>query len=194
MKRGVLVEKNMALNINQHKLVETHIDVVEWIIKRKIMLNDGIVGLSYDDVFGEGCYWLCKAALTYDGSVKFKTYAKTVVLHGLISYCRKTFERYKKTPLFHLGDSDVSEFNKVLDESNCYIDKIEIIDFLQSVKLSYNGTARLGIEALKLRIEGYTVTEISDFYSVAPNLVGAWISRAVQKLRKDSHFIAEIAC
>ena len=44
---------------------------------------------------------------------------------------------------------------------------------------------RLGVEALELKIAGYSGTDIAKLYGVQPNHVGAWISRAAQKLKKD---------
>ena len=49
----------------------------------------------------------------------------------------------------------------------------------------YSGVARLGVEALELKIAGYSGTDIAKLYGVQPNHVGAWISRAAQKLKKD---------
>ena len=57
------------------------------------------------------------------------------------------------------------------------------------MKREYSGTARLGIEAIELKLKGYSGKEIADMYGVKPNLVGAWISRAKQKLRKNQVFV-----
>ena len=52
--------------------------------------------------------------------------------------------------------------------------------------MTYKGAARLGIEALELKVlEGYGVTDIAHMYSTKPNLVGAWISRAAKLMRED---------
>ena len=51
----------------------------------------------------------------------------------------------------------------------------------------YTGSARLGVEALELKVlEGYGVTEIARLYDSKPNEVGAWISRAAKKIREDA--------
>ena len=47
------------------------------------------------------------------------------------------------------------------------------------------GTARNGVQALELKIAGYSGTDIAELYGVKPNHVGAWIARAAQKLKKD---------
>lgn len=51
----------------------------------------------------------------------------------------------------------------------------------------YNkGVARLGIEALELKVKGYSGADIAQLYQTKPNHIGAWISRAAEKLRKDA--------
>lgn len=52
-------------------------------------------------------------------------------------------------------------------------------------KRTYSGVARLGVEALELKIAGYSGSDIAQLYGVKPNHVGAWISRAAAKLKKD---------
>lgn len=60
---------------------------------------------------------------------------------------------------------------------------------MESVKAEYSGVARLGIEALELKIKGLSGSDIAHLYGVAPNHVGAWISRAAEKLRKNERFL-----
>ena len=36
-----------------------------------------------------------------------------------------------------------------------------------------------------MKIAGYSGSDIAELYGVKPNLVGAWISRAAGKLKKD---------
>ena len=65
-------------------------------------------------------------------------------------------------------------------ESSLYVEQV-----LEYGKRMYSGVARLGVEALELKIAGYSGTDIAKLYGVQPNHVGAWISRAAQKLKKD---------
>ena len=44
---------------------------------------------------------------------------------------------------------------------------------------------RLGVEALELKVKGLSGSDIARLYGAKPNQVGAWISRAAQKIRKD---------
>ena len=49
----------------------------------------------------------------------------------------------------------------------------------------YHGTARLGIEAMELRVRGYSCADIAKLYQKKPNYIGACISRAAEKLRRE---------
>lgn len=73
------------------------------------------------------------------------------------------------------------------------LDKIfeeqDILLLLQNCKRQYTGTARLGIEAIEWKVKGLSGAEIAKMYGVRPNLVGAWISRAAQRLRQNGGFM-----
>ena len=52
-----------------------------------------------------------------------------------------------------------------------------------------SGVVRLGIEALELKAKGMSGREIAALYGVKPNHVGAWISRAASRLRRDQDLL-----
>ena len=52
------------LTAEQQVLVINHMNVVEGVVKYSINVNENICGLGYDDLFQEGCLWLCRAAVT----------------------------------------------------------------------------------------------------------------------------------
>ena len=87
-----------------------------------------------------------------------------------------------------MGEADCS----AVDSFTARISQIETLDLLESRKAAYQGVARLGIEALVLKIRGYSITDIAGFYGVPPSHVGAWISRSAQKLRGDPAFMAAL--
>ena len=62
----------------------------------------------------------------------------------------------------------------------------ETLDLLERYKQNYAGTARRGIEAMELQLQGMRLTDIAKQYDVPPNHVGAWISRAASKLREEA--------
>ena len=71
------------------------------------------------------------------------------------------------------------------DEISPLLAGLDISALLNSAKSEYSGVARLGIEALELKIMGYSGADIAKLYGVKQNHVGAWISRAAAKLRKN---------
>lgn len=183
------------LTPKQQLLVETHISVVHWVIVESIHVNHTIFGMSYEDLYQEGCIWLCKAAVSYNAArASFSTYAKKVVRNGLISYCRSQCNKEKH--FVHLEISDDGDLMiegsdwQNAESTDSRISTMETLELLESRKAAYQGVARLGIEALALKIRGYSITDIASLYQVPPSHVGAWISRSVKKLRNDPDFLA----
>lgn len=189
------MQKDIHLSDEQQHLVESNLSIVHWIIRESIHVNRTIYGFEYDDLYQEGCIWLCHAASTYKaGLAGFPTYAKMVVRNGLISYCRRMCSHQK-----HFSRLAVNEQGEFLCDSHVpeqpgsfelLTDTIETLDLLTSVKNDYQGVAKLGIEALELKVKGMNVSEIASLYNVPASHVGAWISRASQKLRKDPVFLS----
>lgn len=185
------------LSTAQQQLVEQSLDIVRWVIYQHIQVNETIFGLSYDDLFQEGCIWLCQAAATYDHkNAKFQTYAQIVVKNGLLSYCKTMYAKQKKQlPLQALvepeteGGATFMDFLASDDFTDRALSEMSAISLLESVKAEYDGVARLGIEALELKIKGLSGGDIAHLYGVAPNHVGAWISRAAKKLRQNERFL-----
>ena len=189
---------DFILNDGQRRLVEQNLKVVSRVIGRYITVNNTLVGFEYDDLYQEGCIWLCKAAATFrpDVGTAFAIYAEKVVANGLRTYCRLMDGRQKRMKLVSLDSLDLStdyvQYSAGLftdDLSDDSLAREDILRLLHSLKQQYTGTVRLGIEAVELKVNGYSGTEIAGIYGVRPNQVGAWISRAKQKLRENRVFI-----
>lgn len=191
------MKKTTALSAMHQKLVEQNLDIVRWAIYRHIQVNEAIFGLAYDDLFQEGCIWLCRAAAAYDHKyAKFQTYAQVVVKNGLLSYCKTMCAKQRRQlPMQALVDTENEDgaayldFLAAEDFTAATVSDMAVISLLELVKAEYNGVARLGIEALELKIKGLSGSDIARLYGVAPNHVGAWISRAAEKLRKNERFL-----
>lgn len=191
-------KKNYVLTNNQKELVEKNLSVVHWVILQNIHTHESIYGLGYDDLYQEGCIWLCHAAVTYkEKYALFSTYAKTVVRNGLFSYCRQLHAKEQHSS--HLSLSEYEEYipdafvmPAATDTAERQISLLETLDLLETSKRSYQGVARLGIEALELQVKGLSISDIAKLYDVPPSHVGAWISRSAQKLRKDKDFLSGI--
>ena len=184
------------LNEQQQQLVEKNLTVIHWAIHNFVKINETVFGFEYDDLYGEGCVLLCKAAATYDSEKgRFSAYAQTVVKNGLLSYCRIMCNRQNRQRL--LLDPKVFEDNEetyaallaIEDPLDELTSEIDALALLASVKKNYHGIVRFGIEALEWKIKGLSGRDIADLYGVQPNTVGAWISRAAVKLRGDERVL-----
>lgn len=189
--------KEIRLTSEQQKLVESNLSVVKWVIRENIHVNPMVCGFEYDDLYQEGCIWLCRAAMSYDTSLsQFATYAKAIVRNGLFSYCRQICRLQKHMSRMTVGEDGnlIAEGAalEVPDKFAVHISDMETLDLLESRIKDYHGVARLGIEALELKVKGMTVTDIARLYGVPPSHVGAWISRSAKKLRKDRRFLSGI--
>ena len=190
------MKKNLQLTSAQQLLVETNLKAVTWILRESIHPNEKIPGLGYDDLYQEGCVWLCRAAQTFDPCrAQFSTYARKVVRKGLLSYCRQQCSRQSHTAQL-AADEDGNLIGRdpvVTDESaQTPFSEMETLELLRTHAAKYSGVARLGIEALSLKVKGMSVAEIAALYDVPPSHVGAWISRGKEKLRKDPAFMSAI--
>lgn len=188
--------KNISLNNQQQRLVEENLGVVKLAIHKSIIVNDNLYGFEYDDLYQEGCIWLCKAALSFDESkdIKFSTFAEKVVTNGLRTYCRLMCGKQKHHILLpSQNESDENGYSLEQIPAEDMLDKLfedqDVFLLLQKCKQQYTGTARLGIEAIEWKVKGLTGAEIAKIYDVKPNLVGAWISRAAQRLKKNHAFM-----
>ena len=64
----------------------------------------------------------------------------------------------------------------------------DLVRTLHQMHAQSSGVVRLGLEAMELKVKGMTGQEIAALYGVKPNHVGAWISRAAQRLRSNRAF------
>ena len=184
---------DFILTPEQQVLVEQNLSLVDKTISRYIRVNENICDLGYEDLCQEGRVALCRAAATYDGvSAQFGTYATTLIRNHLLDCCKAVSARLKNLPVTPL-DLGPPEEDKppgvpepsVEDGVDDLIDRLDTDALLSDCKRRYSGVARLGIEALELKIKGYSGTDIARLYHTRPNCVGAWISRAAQKIQKD---------
>ena len=191
------MDKTFILNDSQRQLAEQNMKVVSRVICRYISVNDTLFGFEYDDLYQEGCIWLCKAAVTFrpDAGAVFAAYAEKVVANGLRTYCRlmgNSQKRLKTVSLDSLDPaSDYLQFSAGLFIYDVFEERIaeeDVLRMLHHLKQEYTGTVRRGIEAIELEVKGYSGTEIAEIYGVRANQIGAWISRAKQKLRENRVF------
>lgn len=172
------------------QLIEDHLNCVRWTINRFISVNDSVCGLEYDDLYQEGCIALWRAAETFDEQqgAQFHSYAISVIRNHLLDYCRHIQSRAIPMVSLENWDVEMTRSGAVVWDGDNSLFVEQVLDY---GKRTYSGVARLGVEALELKIAGYSGADIAELYGVQPNHVGAWISRAAKKLKKD-FFLVEI--
>lgn len=186
--------KDIALTDAQRSMVEANMDVVRWAIRTSIQVNEQRYGFGYDDLFQEGCIWLCKAAVTYDpdGGASFPTYAQRVVENGLRTYCRlQRSKELRSFPVSEIFDTEADNHRAMASGIRSLQEQLAEVDalsLLESAKQQYNGVARLGIEAMQLKFIGLSNTDIAACYGVKANYLGAAVHRAAERLRNNAEF------
>lgn len=176
------------LTAAQQRLVEENLPIVERVLRFDIQANPCVSGLGHEDLYQEGCVWLCNAALTFDPARgSFASYARRVVQNGLVGYCRNALSKYQRT--VSLGDLEPAVL-AALEAQNAVSShtKCETPLLLAAAESQYTGVTRRGVHALALQVSGMPLTAVAVRMSAPPNHVSAWISRAAHKLRNNESF------
>ena len=180
------------LTAAQQRLVEENLAVVERVLRFNVRVNPCIAGLSYEDLYQEGCVWLCNAALTFDPARgSFASYARRVVQNGLVSYCRSVLGQHQRTVLLDDLEPAVLTALEVQNAISSHT-KCETPLLLVAAESQYSSVTRKGVHALALQVSGMPLTAVAVRMSVPPNHVSAWISRAVRKLRNNESFLSSL--
>ena len=180
------------LTAAQQRLVEENLAVVERVLRFDVRANSCVVGLGYEDLYQEGCIWLCNAALTFDPARGcFASYARRVVQNGLVGYCRSLMGKQSRmTPLAEMESAALAAL-EVQHSVSCNTE-CETSLLLSAAESQYSGVTRKGVHALTLQVSGMPLTAVAVRMSVPPNYVSAWISRAVRKLRNNEFFLSSL--
>ena len=180
------------LSTEQQEMVEEHLDLVSIIIHKYINTNEQVRGLEYEDLYQYGCLALCKAAYLYDGRVKFETFAGKVIRNALLDECHKAKTVYSRSLSYDASvnsdDDEGDTFADLLGDTSDMTDRLfseELMSIVQTAKKTHKGAVLKGIEAIELRIKGYSGTEIARMYGVKNNNVTSWISKARTVLMKE---------
>ena len=172
-------------------MVKQNLSVVRRTIRRSIDTNESVCGMGFEDLYQEGCVALCHAA-SYNpqAGAQFSTYVETVIRNHLLDYCRTLQAKRRYGQVISLDDrredSASREHLMSYDDRDRQINRLCLTQLLEHGRHSYSGVAKLGIEAMELKVKGYSGADIAELYGVEQRQVGAWISRAAQKLRKDA--------
>lgn len=177
----------MKMTLEQKDLVVQNLDLVNEVIYYRVKRNPGNPDHDMEDLEQIGRLGLCLAAQGYDGVRPFRAYAREVIWHQLLHHF-KDLSRNPKTfsmEYENAGDLSFSEF--LPDNTNVAYEAENRMnrEGLKELEGRYQGTVRKGIQAMGLKLDGLSGSEIAKLYHVKPNHVSAWISRAQQRLLQD---------
>ena len=188
------MKSERILSERQRELVEENLPLIWQTLARYITYSDAVCGLSRDDLFQEGAFALCRAAGSYcsESKVPFSAYARPVIRNHLLDYCRRVQAERRNAPTVPLdmpiyaGQPPPEQWlSEPQDNLETQSDRLCLEQMREYGRRNYHGIAHCGIEAMQLKLLGYTGTEIARLYHTSPNNVGAWIARAAGKLRSD---------
>lgn len=178
----------------QYSLVEKNYNLVYFAVNKLISAGQYSLQNDYDDLVQVAAMALCNAALKFDSSKgTFSTYATTAILNALRKYaeksntslstytCENIDEEIEDAPSFeqrHYEEIHHEQFE--LDYSK------EIMSTMMDIAKEYTGIAQQGVYCLIAMSYGYTVYDLAQKYKTTTNNIAAWMSRAKEKLKKES--------
>lgn len=182
----------------ERKLTEDHLPIVAKVIQT---LTCSCRYVSYDerqDLLQIGNLALCKAAMNYDGSRPFETYAKVVIRNAIYDYWRSLQkERTYTCSMDAIADNETDTSYQQLLADTSSLQNLEqehnlrsIYEYLQTLQNVNCTTIKKGIQALLLQQNGYTSQEISKHYGVPASHVRAWKSKVRKYLQQDATLYA----
>ena len=170
----------------ENKLIIDNLDLVDQVIKSRLAWCSGSVLLAYEDLQAVGREALCIAAMRYKQQLgEFAPFACKCIYNAIIDHCRTerlaydhkaadTAEDKTHESVIEINNSEITDIDGLLES-------IALSQLLKELKKKYSGVARLGVEAIELKLLGFSSREIADRYRTSVNNVNAWISRARSK-------------
>jgi len=174
----------------ENQLVLDNLRLVDKVIRTRITFRASSALMDYEDLQGVGREALCRAAIRYRPSLgAFEPFAATCIYNAIVDHCKS--ENIVAGAISDSMDQETQEalLEKLSAERPDYdavIDSVTVEQMLREFKEKYNGVARLGVEAIEMKMLGFSAKEIARRYGTSINNVNAWISRARSKLRNES--------
>lgn len=164
----------MKLTAEQQRKAEENMGLVGKVIADKVH-GAQFGGYTREDLFQIGCIGLCKAAATDKGGC-FSTYAYRLIWNeicdALIQTTRRSLEQPMELPVLEIQGAQ-EKFPSTL----------ELEDLLERGEQVATGVMKNGIQALRLRVKGYSTREIGAQMGAPDNYVTAWEAKARKYLR-----------
>ena len=160
----------MKLTAEQQRKAEENMGLVGKVIADKVH-GTYFGSFTREDLFQIGCIGLCKAAATDKGGC-FSTYAYRLIWNeictALISATRKASgEQPVELPILEIRGAEES-----------LTSTLELEDLLERGERAATGVVKKGIQAMRLRVNGYSTREIGVHLGAPDNYVTAWEAKA----------------
>lgn len=164
----------MKLTAEQQRKAEENMGLVGKVIADKVHGNS-FGSFTREDLFQIGCIGLCKAAATDKGGC-FSTYAYRLIWNEicttLIQATQRSVEQPVELPILELQSKD-----------DGFVPTVELEDLLERGERTATGVVKKGIQAMRLRLKGYSTREIGAQMRAPENYVTAWEAKARKYLR-----------
>lgn len=177
----------MKMTLEQKDLVVQNLNLVNEVIYYRVKRNPCDPDHDLEDLQQIGRLGLCLAAQGYDGVRPFPAYAREVIWHQLLHHFKDLSRNPKTLSMEYETDGGLSFSEFLADETNVVYEAENRMnrEGLKALEEQYQGTVRKGIQAMRLKLDGLSGSEIAKLYRVKPNHVSAWISRAQHRLLQD---------
>ena len=192
------------MNEKEKRIIAENMKAIE--IRAKYLYNKyAFPWEEYDEFLQVACLYVCEKMHKFDGKSKFSTFVDAILENAFIDRLRVTNnKRFFPMSLDECyvededGDSAVlAEFLKIDNSTeNTVLSAITedvVKKYIAKAKAKCTSkTTVKGFDALELKIEGYSGSEIAKIFNVPSNSLRMWISRAKKALLSDGEF-AEFA-
>jgi len=172
----------------ENRLVIENLALVDKVICTRITWRSSSVLMAYEDLQAVGREALCRAAMHYSPqSGPFATFACKCIYNAVIDHCRNENAVMRMTGGSGSNDVCTDLIDKVSarDSGDGLTDDLDAKHLLSRYKKKYTGVSRLGVEAIELKLLGFSSKEIANRYGTNVSNVNAWISRARKKLKQE---------
>ncbi len=171
----------------ENKLVMDNLDLVDKVICTRITWRSSSVLMTFEDLQAVGREALCRAAAHYrPQSGPFAPFACKCIYNAVIDHCRNENTVMRMTGGSGSGGISLDLIDKAeAGNSGSFADDLGTGHLLSRYKKKYAGVSRLGVEAIELKLLGYSSKEIANRFGTNVNNVNAWISRARKKLKQE---------
>ena len=180
----------MKMTNEQQALAARNLHLVDEVIYYRVKRDLSNPDYDSDDLRQIGCIGLCKAAMHYDETGPFPAFARQVIWYELLDYFKKLRRSIQTVSLDAPDLFDVPVCERLSDPFDLEdrADAVLKFEALQRIGGRFTGVAQKGVQAMLLKLDGYTCTDIARIYHVQPNHVRAWVSRARSNLTRDKEF------